>query len=313
MLEHLVDESWAYIAIKSPLDPDGLADLDAIRNSTVTRALAESDRPFKAAVASDKIRWVVCALPSEKWAAKVFGCDANAGAAERLWQTMKPIVRLDKDDPLRAWSDHLDQLSKRVTRLNELQLETLSFTGPGTDLTVGLIPESQWIGGGSNSPDGLQFIPNVPTEEVFTTPDCRRTNGEVTVTRPVEVLEKQVEGAWLRFQDGRIVDARADVGQDVLEAYLAMDERAGYLGEVALFQNILFDENASSHIAIGSSYPVCVRGGEQMSEDEYKKRGGNVASVHKDFMIGGPEVTVVGTTSGGKTVEIISNGKFKSG
>ena len=319
----IVDEGWAFISIKSPVDPDALSGLDPRRNGIVQKALAASDFPFLRALQSDKFRWVVAALPSEKWAAKVLSTEPSPEAAERLWEIIKPTIRLDAEDPIAAWDVHLSRIKHRVDWLNDLDIDSVRFRGPGTDFTVGLTPGSIWDGGGSTTPDGHPFIANVPTEEVFTTPDFRRTSGEVTATRPVLVLEKMVEGAWLRFEEGCVVEAKAKVGQEILETFLEMDADARFLGELALvdssspifasgvvFHNILYDDNAASHIALGSSYPTCVRGGQEMTDERYREIGGNISTVHKDFMIGSPEVEVTAETRDGRSVGIIEGGYF---
>ncbi|MFW5689328.1 MAG: aminopeptidase, partial [Spirochaetota bacterium] len=194
---------------------------------------------------------------------------------------------------------------------------------PGTDLTVGLTERSVWIGGGAETAEGEAFLPNLPTEEVFTTPDFRRTEGTVAVTRPVQVLGSIVEGAWMRFDAGRVVESGATTGGEMLEHYFGIDERARYLGELALvdtnspiyqsglvFYNTLFDENAACHIALGSSYPKCLRDGETLSPDEYRDAGGNISTLHTDFMIGSPEVTVTGVRRNGTEVPLIADGVF---
>lgn len=321
--QHYVDEGWALISIKSPDDPDALADLDAARNGTVHRSRALADRPFKAAVQADRIQWLVASLPSPRWAAKVTGKDAGDQAVDELWTAMKPLLRMDRDDPIAAWREHADALASRCSTLNELQLESVHFTGPGTDLRVGLLRESVWDGGASEGPSGRWFMPNLPTEEVFTSPDARRTQGRVTVTRPVMVQQKPVRGAWFEFRDGEVIDFGAEEGRETLDQYFSNNDGARRLGEVALvdtaspvaqsglvFHNILLDENASCHIALGSSYPTCVRGGAAMPEDEYRQLGANISTVHTDFMIGSPEVSITGHKSDGTVVQIQENGRF---
>ncbi len=320
----MLDESWALVSIKSPEDPDALSGVDAQRNGTVQKAIFEADFPFRRAVQADRLRWTVVAVPTEKWAAKVLGREADPTAAQELWNVMKPILRLDRPDPRAAWAEQRRQLAARRAALDELSLDAVRFDGPGTELTVGLSERSVWVGGGGQSPDGLEFMPNLPTEEVFTTPDFRRTSGRVAVTRPVQLLGTIVEGAWLRFEEGRLVECGATAGGSTLDRYFELDERARYVGELALvdadspiyrsglvFYNTLFDENAACHIALGSSYPKCLRDGETLSPDEYRAVGGNTSTLHTDFMIGSPQVTVTGIRGDASEVPIISGGAFQ--
>jgi len=319
----MIDERWALVSIKSPDDPDALSGLDATRHGIVQRALSEANAEFRRATQASKLRWIVVAYPTPRWAAKVLDRAADEGAAEALWSAMKSILRLDANDPLVAWKEHSQQLKLRQEQLNALELTSVHFRGPGTDLRIGLSDYSRWVGGGDVAEDGIAFLPNLPTEEVFTTPDCRQTEGRVTLTRPVQVLGTIVDGGWLEFSSGRVVDFGAETGSEILERYLELDDRARYLGELALvdtaspiyksglvFYNTLFDENAACHIALGSSYPKCIAGGEKMTDEEYRAAGGNRSTVHTDFMISSPEVDVTGTRRDGATVEIIRAGSF---
>jgi aminopeptidase len=229
---------------------------------------------------------------------------------EALWDLVEFCVRLDEDDPVAAWRGHVKTLGTRADLLNEMQIDSLRFRGPGTDLTVGLLPESRWQGCESTTAQGIPYVANMPTEEVFTTPDARRTEGTVRSTQPLALNGQIVKGLEARFENGRIVDVRADEGAEAIRGELATDERAPFLGEVSLvdgtsrigqtgrvFFETLFDENAACHIAYGSAYAEAVEGGVI--------DGVNVSSVHTDFMIGGPEVDVDAVLRDGTVVPLL--------
>jgi len=221
-------------------------------------------------------------------------------------------VRLNEDDPVAAWREHVAEIGRRAKLLNDMRLDAIRFHGPGTDLTVGLLPESRWQGVESKTAQGLPYVANMPTEEVFTTPDSRRTEGFVRSTRPLALYGRIVKGLEARFEGGRLVEVTAEEGADVIHGQLASDETAAFLGEVALvdgtsrigqtgltFFETLFDENATCHVAYGSAYAEAVEGepGE----------GVNVSTVHTDFMIGGPEVDVDAVLLDGTVVPLLRN------
>jgi aminopeptidase len=229
---------------------------------------------------------------------------------ERLWKAVEFTVRLDEDDPVSAWRAHVARIGKRAATLNDLGVDSIHFTGPGTDLRVGLLPESRWQGCESLTSTGLTYVANMPTEEVFTTPDLRRTEGFVRSTRPLALYGRIVKGLEVRFEAGRIVEVKAEEGGDVVQGQLATDDTASYLGEVALvdgtsrigqtgltFYDTLFDENTTCHVAYGGAYAEAVEGGVI--------EGVNVSNVHTDFMVGGPEVDVDAVTRDGAVVPLL--------
>lgn len=320
-----IDEGWARLSLFGPTEPDLMGTLDSQRLSIIQKVQSISGKPVSDACATGKMTWCVAALPTPGWAAKVFNCEPSADAEEKLWLEIVKILNLDADDPSSYWREKGEILHQRCDKLNKLNLAEVRFHGPGTDLKVKCIAGARWIGGGipsaANTDNG--FIPNLPTEECFTTPNRRGTEGRVKVVRPVTVLGKTVEGAWFEFEDGKVISYGAKVNKSVLDDYFGMCPNACYLGELALvdgsspiyqsgnvFHCILYDENASCHIALGSGYPMPIRGASEMSNDEKTAEGINVSIVHTDFMIGGPEVDVTGYDGLGKEIPLIRNGDF---
>jgi aminopeptidase len=305
-------EHAAAIVVTGDPEPELLSDLDGRRVGRARmRELSEENlRQTNEAL----VNWTIVSYPNEGWAQTVFG----EPDVERLWEQVAFTVRLDEPDPVAAWREHMDRLAARAGRLNELGLDAVRFRGPGTDLTVGLLPESTWCAARFQTRWGREHIPNMPTEEVYTSPDLRRTAGVVRSTRPLALGGTIVRDLELRFEGGRAVDVRASAGAEVVRAQLATDEGAAYLGEVALvdggsrvgrtgltFFDTLFDENASCHIAYGDAIVSAVRGAERLSEDERRPRGINHSAVHTDFMIGGPDLVVDGLRRDGDPIEII--------
>jgi aminopeptidase len=256
------------------------------------------------------LRWTVVPGPSEGWAKLVFGDDAPDALAS-LWDAIGTICRLDAEDPVQAWRERSAELELAAQRLDDAQLDSLRFIGPGTDLTVGLLAGARWEGGGMTSADGIRYLPNIPTEEVFTTPDPERTEGVVSSTKPLLVSGRTISGLRMRFDGGRAVQVDADEGAELMRELVGRDEYANRLGEVALvdssgrigrsglvFHDTLFDENAASHIAVGGGF-------SHLTADEQTAARVNASGIHTDFMIGGPEVTVTGTTRDGRELPVL--------
>jgi aminopeptidase len=310
----MVDTRGATIAITGDAEPELLADLDQRRAQRARPRLAVE----KLLDAENRrlIQWTIVGYPNEGWARTVFG----EPDVERLWQAVITATRLDEPDPVAAWREHITRLRERAAILDERAFRALRFTGPGTDLRVGLPDRHRWLTGAEDTVDGIPHLVNVPTEEVFTTPDRRVTEGTVRSTFPLSLGGTIVRGLELRFEAGRVVEVRAESGVEAVREEMATDEGASFLGEVALvdgdsrvrqtgivFFDTLFDENAACHIAWGQGIQASVDGGEQMTDEELAAHGYNDSSVHTDFMIGGPDVTVHGIENGGTEVPIIED------
>ena len=306
------DERAAVVALTGDAEPELLADLpgDRVGKARMLELARENTRQINERLNN----WTVVGVPNEGWAKQVFG----APDVDRLWELVEFCVRLDEDDPVAAWRAHVARLDRRARALNELRIDHLRFRGPGTDLTIGLLPESRWQGVESETAEGLTYVANMPTEEVFTTPDCRRTEGVARSTRPLALHGQVVKGLEVRFEGGRIVEVQAEEGEDVVRGQLESDERAPYLGEVALvdgasrigetgitFFDTLYDENATCHVAYGMAYTEAVEGGAI--------DGVNDSSVHTDFMIGGPEVAVDAVTGDGTVVPLLRDDVWQLG
>lgn len=305
-------EGAALIAITGDPEPELFGDVDLNRLGRA-RPL-EGTRLYVQAVTERLLNWTIAAYPTEGQARQMFG----EPDVDRLWDAVARAVRLDAADPVSAWREHLDKLRGRAARLNDSTLDAVHFSGPGTDLTVGLLPYAPWLCGDVETRDGIRYVGNMPTEEVFACPDWRRTEGTVRSTRPLAVGGAIVRDLELRFAAGEIVEVSATTAVDVVRSQLETDEFAKRLGEVALvdgesavgksgltFFNTLFDENASCHIAYGAGVVFGVEQLEGLSHDELRERGANMSAVHTDLMIGGPEVDVDGITADGSVVPIL--------
>ena len=285
-------------------EPELMNDLDGER---VGRArMKEVVEIIRDQMVQRSLNWSGVAYPSEGWATQIYG----EPDVERLWEAVAFCTRLDEADPVQAWRDHMARLEGRGKALTELQLDAVHYTGPGTDLTVGLNPNARWMSALFRTRDGIEYVPNMPTEEVFTTPDCRRAEGTIRSSRPLVLDGDIIEGLRLTVKDGKIVDVQADMGAGIVRGQLEIDDRAAYFGELALvdgtsrvgrtqttFFDTLYDENATCHIAYGFGVPEVFDGdpGDGM----------NISGVHTDFMVGGPELAVDGITKDGTAIPIL--------
>jgi aminopeptidase len=295
------------------------SDFEAVEGLPGERLAQAEMRELRQAIARstdlNEVTWTVAADANPSWARRVLG----EPDVDKLWQLIRTAVRLDEPDPVEAWEEHLLRLDQRREALEARRFDAIRFRGPGTDLLVGLLPESTWVGGASETAWGKRFVANMPTEEVFTTPDCRRTEGTVRATRPVALRSGTVvEGLELEFSAGRVTQVSADSGEEEVKTLLAFDPGASMLGEVALvdaesrvgrldytFFNLLFDENALSHLAWGAAYVTATNGFENRSDDELQELGVNRSAMHGDFMVGGREVEVDGIEAGGAAVPLL--------
>jgi len=304
-------------------DPDLLQGQPIDLVSAMQRATSRSMQPFREHISRNQTNWAVIAAPSAKWAAKVFPALPIDDALARLSDTIRRLCRLDGADPVAAWQAHIEALSARSEHLNRKQYSALKYTGPGTDLTIGLPPHHLWVSARTVSRTGVPFTANLPTEEVFTMPHKDRVDGVVRSTKPLSYGGTLIDGFTLRFAGGRVVDAHAEEGEAVLRQMIDTDAGAARLGEIALvphsspvsqsgflFYNTLFDENAASHIALGSAYKFTLRDGDRMDDETFERAGGNRSAVHVDFMIGSGRLDIDGVLDDGTTEPVMRRGEW---
>ncbi len=326
-MDEAIDDQGAMIRLVGSGDPEVLSGLDAERSNRCRLAHHKAvKRFFDEGIGRSMVQWCVASAATIGWAESIFADSRGEEACQQLWRQLLKIVRADREDFLQAWDDHSASLALRSAALNQLELDHILFSGPGTDLTVGLSPRARFEGGSIRSQRGNEFIPNLPTEEVFTTPDWRKTQGDVRVTRPFLVNGTLVKDLRMTFRDGVLVNFEASSGQETLRSYVDSDEGARRLGEVALvgidspvyqsghvFREILLDENAACHIAVGNAYKSCLDDGVNLSKEQLEEIGFNASSAHTDMMISDEEVDVMGVTSGGKEVELLHGGAWVFG
>jgi len=304
-------------------NPSLLSNQDSQKVGRANRAVSQAYRPALELITRHAINWTIVAAATPAWAASMFPDDAPDAALDKLWDAIFQTTRINTDDPVAAWKTHDAGLQKRAAILNEKRYSALTYRGPGTDFTLGLADDHLWLGGGTTAGNGLYCVPNMPTEEVFSTPHKDRADGTVTATKPLSHQGTMIEGIHVRFEKGRIVEAHATRGQDVLDRLIGTDDGARRLGEVALvphsspiaasgmlFYNTLFDENAASHIALGQAYSSCVRGGDKMTPEELAAKGANDSLIHVDWMIGSGQLDIDGITSTGAVEPLMRQGEW---
>ena len=305
----------ALLTLTGNPDPHVFDGIDGARLAAVPMELARESR---ALTLGGGVSWCVVAAPNPGWATQVFGEPDE----ERLWEAVSIAMRLDEPDVVEAWREHRSRLQQRSAALERLDLDEVRYHGGATDLTVGIIPGARWVSGSLKTLTGVEFMPNLPTEEVFTSPDRRRADGTIALTRPLVMPAAGVlvEDLVVHFEAGRITDVSASTGEDAVRAELDTDSGARSLGEVALvdggsrvraagvvFHDTLYDENAGCHVAWGQSFPFALAGGLELTGDELYERGLNTSNVHTDVVVGGPGVHVEGRTRDGRVVPIITD------
>lgn len=321
-LEAMYKDNYHHIFISAP-DPELLKDIpgDIVAKSQKSASQAMADVMKYRMTGITK--WNIIAMPSMAWAKSVFPELDDDKAMEKLWENIFAATRVDQEDPIEAWKTHDKNIKKYRNFLNEKQFEKLVFNGPGTNLEVYLAEGHYWMGGSKESQSGHSYVANMPTEEVFTTPHRLKVNGTLKATKPLSLNGKLIDNFGFTFKDGMVVDFYAEKGRDVLEKLMENDEGASYLGEVALvqddspisntgilFNNTLFDENASCHFALGRAYAYAMIGGPNMTEEELISKGANFSLVHVDFMVGGPELNIMAYEKDGNEVQLFKEGNW---
>lgn len=312
----------ANLLIMSP-NPDLLNSMDTSLILKFQFYLAKHLKTVLDLVSQYYLNWLIISAPTKAWADKILPEQPSIERIAKLWDIIFDICRITKDDPISAWQEHDENLHKRCNYLNKKQYSALKLTSPETNLTIGLPKDHIWHGGSVMSKKGIKFIPNLPTEEIFTIPDKNRVDGVVKTTKPIFHQGLIVEEALFTFSKGRIVNAKAKIGEDLILKTIDFDEGARRLGEIALvphsspisktdliFYNGLIDENASCHIALGQGFKYCLKNGENITEEDYNSAGGNSSIIHIDMMIGSPKMDVDGIREDNTIEPVMRHGEW---
>jgi aminopeptidase len=316
------DNNTARMAIAGD-DPMLLSEMDPEKVSRANKAMAKAYKPARERITEFKINWNIVSWPGKAWASRVFPDLPIDEAVIKLADAIFDASRASVEDPIQAWDDHNEKLRKKTNWLNEKNFAALQYNGPNTNLKIGLADEHEWMGGASKAQNGIICNPNIPSEEVFTTPHAYKVDGVVSSTKPLSYQGTLIENIKVTFKDGKIIEASASKGNEVLQKVLKSDEGASRIGEVALvphsspisqsgiiFYNTLFDENAASHIALGQCYSKCFKGEIDLSKEEISKRGGNSSMIHIDWMIGSDKIDVDGIDQNGNMVPVFRKGEW---
>ncbi|WP_043931331.1 aminopeptidase [Bacillus sp. EB01] len=320
--EELAENGAALMSIVSS-SPDLLKGVNPHRIANFQKSAGKALSRYRQMMQADKFSWTVIAVPSAEWAAKVFPDVPESEQVSKLWDAIFASVRVDAEDPVLAWKQHDQTLHAKVHVLNERRFKFLHYKAPGTDLIIELPQGHLWVGAGSTNEQGHEFMANMPTEEVFTVPLKTGVNGVVSSTKPLSYGGNIIDKFSVTFQEGRIVDVKAEEGEEILRQLVETDEGSHYLGEVALvphdspisnsnvlFYNTLFDENASNHLAIGAAYAFCLEGGKTMTREQLDAAGLNDSLTHVDFMIGSAEMDIDGISEDGTRVPVFRSGNW---
>lgn len=304
-------------------DPSLLKDQDPERVAKVQKNASKYSLPVSRRISSKEVNWSIVAVPSVAWATKVFPDLGEEEAVAALWESIFRICRVDQDDPVAAWREHITVLKARREALDAKQYRSLRYRAPGTELELGLPDNHRWMGGESRTRDEALFVANIPTEEVFTLPHRERAEGLVSSSKPLAYAGTLIEDFSLRFEGGRVVEVKAAKGEEALRKLVETDEGSARLGEVALvphgspisqsgllFLNTLYDENASSHLAVGRAYRICLEGGADLSDEKFTAAGGNDSLAHVDFMIGSELMDVDGVLDDGRVEPVMRKGEW---
>ncbi len=322
-LEEFAEDGAGFLSIYSE-DPELLKDIDPKKIATNNKSSSMALKNFRKYTMNDINSWCVISIPTKGWASRVFPEVSEEKAMEKLWEAIFTATRMDTENPVKAWEDHLKNLEEKVNFLNKKKFKKLHYkSSNGTDLEVELPEGHIWAGGGGKNSKDVYFVANMPTDEVFTMPLRTGVNGVVYSTKPLNYGGNLIDNFKLTFENGKVVAFEAEEGYEVLKDLLALDEGAKYLGEVALvpydspisksniiFFNTLFDENASCHFAFGKAYPTNIEGGPDMTEEELKQAGVNDSLTHVDFMVGSKDLNIVGETKDGTKIQIFENGNW---
>lgn len=321
--DYYVEKGASFLSI-SASDPDLLKGIDSSKISSYQKSRNIALKKYREACSANKNAWCIVSVPTKGWAKKVFSEMNTEEATEKLWDTIFTIMRLKEEDPIEAWNRHISLLQTKVEELNFNNFKYLHYTNSlGTDLKIELVKNHIWCGGDDTAESGFKFIANMPTEEVFTTPKLNGVNGVVYSSKPLSYCGNLINNFSITFKDGKVSDCTAEVGLEILKDIINTDEGSKRLGEVALvpydspisksdiiFYNTLYDENASCHLALGSSYPSCIKNGENMTSNELTNSGANVSLSHVDFMIGTKDLDIVGIKEDGTKIQVFKNGNW---
>lgn len=318
----IAKEGGAFLSIHAA-NPDLLKDVDPERIANYQKASGIALKEWRSYTLTDKCKWSIVSVPTKSWAHKIFPDVSELEAIDKLWDLIFKCTRVDNEDPIDAWHKHNLNLKQKTDFLNKNNLKTLKYKSAKTDLTINLPENHIWESGASVDPNGVNFNPNMPTEEIFTLPHKYKVNGIVHSSKPLVYGGNVIDDFSLTFENGKVIEIHATKGEETLKNLINTDEGSHYLGEVALvpysspisdtnivFYNTLYDENASCHLALGSAYATCIKGGTNLAKEEYDKYGINDSLTHVDFMIGSSDLDIIGETYDGEIIQIFKNGNW---